>query len=213
MPTLDPHVSLGLVDVTLLPVSNLSSHLRPTCCAVLYVTTAGGGIKRRWSTCSLDMGSSFNLGARQLGVGRWRLERRRKRGDLVVANEIAGQYEDNFNDIEAQMLNYFTQKAVRTVLHQLYEMNPPSYKWFYNYIAENELKDSQRFLRKLVKDNQGLGERVMITRLHLYGKWIKRCDHAKMYQFISDQNTDLMRERLMETVIWPSSTDDTNTVS
>lgn len=47
------------------------------------------------------MGSSFNLGARQLGVGRWRLERRRKRGDLVVANEIAGQYEDNFNDIEA----------------------------------------------------------------------------------------------------------------
>lgn len=47
------------------------------------------------------MGSSFSLGERQLAIGRWRLERRRKRGDLVVANEIAGQYEDNFNDIEA----------------------------------------------------------------------------------------------------------------
>lgn len=30
-----------------------------------------------------------------------------------------------------QMLNYFTYKAVRTVLHQLYEMNPPKYTWFY----------------------------------------------------------------------------------
>uniref|UniRef100_A0A0A9C5N7 Uncharacterized protein n=1 Tax=Arundo donax TaxID=35708 RepID=A0A0A9C5N7_ARUDO len=49
----------------------------------------------------------------------------------------------------------------------------------------------------------------MITRLHLYGKWIKKCDHAKMYEKISDENLALMRERLMETVIWP--TDDTNT--
>lgn len=38
---------------------------------------------------------------------------------------------------------------------------------------------------------------------------IQKCDHAKIYQYISDQNLELMRERLMDTVIWPS--DDTNT--
>lgn len=38
---------------------------------------------------------------------------------------------------------------------------------------------------------------------------LQKCDHAAMYKEISDQNLELMRERLMETVIWPS--DDTNT--
>lgn len=38
---------------------------------------------------------------------------------------------------------------------------------------------------------------------------IQKCDHAKIYQHISDQNLELLRERLMDTVIWPS--DDTNT--
>ncbi|KAH9741321.1 Chaperonin-like RbcX protein 2 [Citrus sinensis] len=59
------------------------------------------------------------------------------------------------------------------------------------------------------KEKQDLAERVMITRLHLYGKWVKKCDHAQMYKAISDENLELMRERLIETVIWPS--DDSNT--
>jgi hypothetical protein len=29
------------------------------------------------------------------------------------------------------IINYFTYKATHTVLHQLYEMNPPSYTWLY----------------------------------------------------------------------------------
>lgn len=80
----------------------------------------------------------------------------------------------------------------------------------------------------------------MLTRLHLYGKWVKviedkilvlefierlvksfvkkalmfihsmqKCNHAEIYKQISDENLELMRERLMETVIWPS--DDSNT--
>lgn len=36
----------------------------------------------------------------------------------------------------------------------------------------------------------------------------QKCDHAKMYQKISDENLQLMRERLMETVVWPK--DDPN---
>lgn len=36
----------------------------------------------------------------------------------------------------------------------------------------------------------------------------QKCDHTKMYERISNENLALMRERLMETVVWP--TDDTN---
>ena len=81
----------------------------------------------------------------------------------------------------------------------------------------------------------------MITRLHLYGKWIKvrsssetssaesernkfdrtnltpcvkpaseqKCDHTMMYERISKENLDIMRQRLLETVVWPK--DDTGT--
>ncbi|PWZ57593.1 Chaperonin-like RbcX protein 2, chloroplastic [Zea mays] len=136
-------------------------------------------------------------------------------------------------------MNYFTYKAVRTVLTQLYELNPPSYRWSYNFVAVNKPTDGKHFLRALGKvyaqshthtarinpqksvlgksashsstlqERQELAERVMVTRLHLYGKWMKKCDHAKTYEKISDENLALMQERLMETVIWP--TDDSST--
>ncbi|XP_009120854.1 chaperonin-like RbcX protein 2, chloroplastic [Brassica rapa] len=134
--------------------------------------------------------------------------RRSKRRLLIVNEDVAGNYDDTFGDVKTQLINYFTYKAVRTVLHQLYEMNPPQYTWFYNYVVSNRPTDGKRFLRTLGKESQELAERVMITRLHLYGKWIKKCDHGKIYQDITDENLALMRERLMETVIWPS--DDSN---
>ncbi|KAF0910929.1 hypothetical protein E2562_005326 [Oryza meyeriana var. granulata] len=133
---------------------------------------------------------------------------RRQQGLAVVCN-LAGNYEEGFEDVHVQLMNFFTYKAVKTVLTQLYEMNPPSYRWFYNFVAVNKPTDGKLFLRALGKERQELAERVMITRLHLYSKWIKKCDHAMMYERISDENLALMRERLMETVIWP--TDDTNT--
>ncbi|WVZ60963.1 hypothetical protein U9M48_010909 [Paspalum notatum var. saurae] len=138
-----------------------------------------------------------------------RQQGRSRGGGLGVVCNLAGQYEESFEDVQLQLMNYFTYKAVRTVLTQLYEMNPPSYRWFYNFVAVNKPTDGKLFLRALTKERQELAERVMITRLHLYGKWIKKCDHGMMYEKISDENLALMRERLMETVIWP--TDDTNT--
>ncbi|XAR60372.1 hypothetical protein NMG60_11033717 [Bertholletia excelsa] len=136
-------------------------------------------------------------------------KKQRKASSLTVVSNLGGQYEDGFEDVKTQMLNYFTYKAVRTVLTQLYEMNPTQYRWFYDFVTTNQPTDGKRFIRNLVKEKQDLAERVMVTRLHLYGKWVKKCDHAAIYKEISDQNLELMRERLMETVIWPS--DDTNT--
>ncbi|KAH6837046.1 Chaperonin-like RbcX protein [Perilla frutescens var. hirtella] len=131
----------------------------------------------------------------------------RKRQGLIVVDELGGQYEDTFNDIKMELVNYFTFKAVRTVLEQLYEMNPPQYIWFNNFVAENVPNKGKRFLQTLVKERRELAERVMITRLTLYGRWIKKCDLGEIYNEISDENLKLMRERLLETIQWPS--DDT----
>ncbi|XP_076894132.1 chaperonin-like RbcX protein 2, chloroplastic [Bidens hawaiensis] len=134
--------------------------------------------------------------------------KQRKSKGLVVVNELGGQYDDTFRDVQAQLFNLFTYKAVRTVMNQLYEMNPTEYRWFYDFVVTNKPNDGKRFLRVLQKEKHELAERVMVTRLHLYGKWIKKVDHSAMYKDLSDQNLALMRERLMETVIWPS--DDAN---
>ncbi|KAK8641226.1 hypothetical protein V6N13_010645 [Hibiscus sabdariffa] len=166
---------------------------------------------------SLELGSSFvnswhdsRLSYKMIpGVVNQSSRKQRKDRKLVVVDNLGGQYEDTFGDVKTQLLNYFTYKAVRTVLNQLYEMNPPQYTWFYQFAAANNPTDGKRFLRILSKERQELAERVMITRLHLYAKWIKKCDHAEIYREISDENLELMRERLMETVIWPS--DDSNT--
>jgi hypothetical protein len=43
----------------------------------------------------------------------------------------------------------------------------------------------------------------------IYKSICQKCDHANTYEKISEENLTLMRERLVETVIWP--TNDTNT--
>ncbi|CAL4919647.1 unnamed protein product [Urochloa decumbens] len=168
-----------------------------------------GGSGPGVSTTSLFAGDWRRKRARRTSCSVRALRQARSRGGLGIVCNLGGQYEDTFDDVQLQLMNYFTYKAVRTVLTQLYEMNPPSYRWFYNFVAVNKPTDGKLFLRALSKERQELAERVMITRLHLYGKWIKKCDHGRMYDKISDENLMLMRERLMETVIWP--TDDTNT--
>ncbi|GJN22934.1 hypothetical protein PR202_gb10543 [Eleusine coracana subsp. coracana] len=157
----------------------------------------------------------------------------RSRGGLRIVCNLGGQYEDSFEDVQLVSrsllvpMSHFLMLLVplhaaidellhlqscETVLNQLYELNPPSYRWFYNFVAVNKPTDGKLFLRALGKERQELAERVMVTRLHLYGKWIKKCDHAKMYEKISDENLTLMRERLMETVVWPTDDADTEKI-
>ncbi|KAL0460969.1 UNVERIFIED_CONTAM: Chaperonin-like RbcX protein 2, chloroplastic [Sesamum latifolium] len=147
---------------------------------------------------SLELRSSFlDYSSVRALSGAKNSRKQRKTRSLVVVGELLGQYEDSFEDVKEQILYYFTYKAVRTVLNQLYEMNPTQYRWLYNFVASNELGYGKHFIRNLGKEQHELAERVM------------KCDHTEMYERISDQNLELMRERLMETVIWPS--DDSNT--
>ncbi|KAM3303518.1 chaperonin-like RbcX protein 2, chloroplastic [Capsicum chacoense] len=178
-------------------------------------------------TCNLGIGDSFGrkqlprLGTMELSTSFVDLRfsakcskgnnyKKQTKGwkNLRIVSDLGGQYEETFSDIKTQILNYFTYKAVRTILNQLNEMNPPQYQWFNDFVTENKPNDGKRFIRDLAKEKQELAEKVMTTRLSLYAKWIKKCDHEEIYNRISDQNVEVMRERLMETVIWPS--DDTN---
>lgn len=156
----------------------------------------------------LDSWSTKRLACGAYGCSR----QNNKVKQLSIVDELGGQYEEGFDDVKNEIINYLTYKAVRTVLNQLYEMNPPQYMWFYNFVADNVPNTGKRFLQKLAKEKQDLAERVMITRLHLYGKWIKACDHAAMYKEISDENLELMRERLIETIKWPADDADPDRV-
>jgi hypothetical protein len=77
-----------------------------------------------------------------------------------------------------------------------------------SFVVNNKPQDSKLFLRVLVKEKQELGERVMVTRLHLFNKWVKKYNHAQMHEAISDQNLELLRERLIQTVKLTSDVDD-----
>ncbi|XP_031114181.1 chaperonin-like RbcX protein 2, chloroplastic [Ipomoea triloba] len=155
---------------------------------------------------SLQGRRQLKLGSRAANGGVSR--RRQKLRKFVVFGELKGQTDDSFNDVKDEILNMMTYKAVRTVLHQLYEMNPPQYTWFYNFVATQGPNTGKGFLMELFKERRELAERVMITRLHLYTIWMKRCDHAEMYKRISKENVEMMRERLYQTVIWPSEDDE-----
>ncbi|XP_054797372.1 chaperonin-like RbcX protein 2, chloroplastic [Prosopis cineraria] len=199
--------------------SALDSHASPCLCVDALPTTSmnlkSGGDSILWKKHSVRRGAML-LSSSFIDAGReWRLcvnrnpRKQRSNRRPKIVNELGGQYEDTFGDVKMQLLNYFTYKAARTVLQQLYEMNPTQYRWFYEFVATNKPGDGKRFIRSLGKEKQDLAERVMVTRLDLYGKWVKKCNHAEIYQEISDENLELMRERLMETIKWPS--DDTNT--
>ncbi|CAN6560449.1 unnamed protein product [Malus baccata var. baccata] len=211
--------------LSLVGSSVVDSHTSPCLCLDALPTTAmnlksGGEMvlqrnsmakKHVVKSGSLELGSSFidfghdrRFSMKALPVTGNRSTRKRKNRGFVIVNELAGQYEDSFEDVKTQLLNYFTYKAVRTVMNQLYEMNPTQYRWLYDFVVTHKPGDGKRFLRTLGKERHELAERVMVTRLHLYGKWVKKCDHAEIYQGISDENLELMRERLFETVIWPS---------
>ncbi|XP_068642792.1 chaperonin-like RbcX protein 2, chloroplastic isoform X2 [Aristolochia californica] len=172
--------------------SSVESHICPCLCvdslslsnanfkSTVDLGVYGNSVSKKHSRklASLELSSSFvdspGQNWRLLGA-RGHSRKQRKNVSLVIVNELGGQYDDSFEDVKMQIQNYFTYKAVRTVLNQLYEMNPPQYRWLYNFVAANKPGDGKRFIRTLGKEKQDLAERVMVTRLHLYGKWIKVC--------------------------------------
>jgi len=65
------------------------------------------------------------------------------------------------------LASYLTYQAVRTILFQLQESDPPAAFWFNNFSALGKLQDGEAYLGELLQARPDLAFRVMTVRAHL----------------------------------------------
>lgn len=65
------------------------------------------------------------------------------------------------------LVSYLTYEAVRVVISQLRETNPPLCTWLYRFSSRERIQDGEAYLQELQKVNQDLAFRIMTVRAHL----------------------------------------------
>jgi RbcX protein len=70
-------------------------------------------------------------------------------------------------DTAKVLTSYLTYQAMRTVLAQLSETNPPLAFWLSNFSATSNIQDGEAYLQDLMRENQELAFRLMTVREHL----------------------------------------------
>jgi len=70
-------------------------------------------------------------------------------------------------DTAKVLTSYLTYQAVRIILTQLTETNPPLAYWLSNFSGKDKIQDGEAFLKELLSEKQDLAFRVMTVRQHL----------------------------------------------
>jgi hypothetical protein len=70
-------------------------------------------------------------------------------------------------DTARVMASYLTYQAVRTIINQLSETNPPLAIWLSNFSSTGKIQDGEVYLKELLGVNQDIAFRVMTVRDHL----------------------------------------------
>jgi hypothetical protein len=70
-------------------------------------------------------------------------------------------------DTAKVLTSYFTYQALKTVLAQLGETDPPQALWLHAFSSRNSIQDGEAFLRVLLREKQDLALRIMTVRQHL----------------------------------------------
>jgi RbcX protein len=70
-------------------------------------------------------------------------------------------------DTTKVLSSYLTYQAVRIVIEQLSETNPPLAIWLSNFSSTNKIQDGEAYIRGLIEADQPLAFRVMTVREHL----------------------------------------------
>ncbi|MEO1294373.1 MAG: chaperonin family protein RbcX [Cyanobacteria bacterium J06636_16] len=70
-------------------------------------------------------------------------------------------------DTAKVLTSYLTYQAVRTVMLQLRELDPPRGYWFNAFANNHDLQDGEAFIAALLEENADLGIRVMTVRQHI----------------------------------------------
>lgn len=70
-------------------------------------------------------------------------------------------------DTAKTLISYLTYQAVRTILDQLGETDPPQALWLYAFSSRNSIQDTEAYLQALLQEKQELAFRIMTVRAHL----------------------------------------------
>lgn len=70
-------------------------------------------------------------------------------------------------DTAKVLSSYLTYQAVRIILTQLTETNPPLAYWFSNFSGKEKIQDGEAYLKALLSEKQDLAFRVMTVRQNL----------------------------------------------
>ena len=65
------------------------------------------------------------------------------------------------------VISYLTYQAVRTVLAQLRETNPPLSIWLSEFSSTGKIQDGEAYIRELFQEQPQLGFRILTVREHL----------------------------------------------
>ncbi|NES24951.1 MAG: RbcX chaperonin protein [Symploca sp. SIO3E6] len=70
-------------------------------------------------------------------------------------------------DTAKTLISYFTYQALRVVLDQLRETDPPRAFWLNSFSSEHSIQDGDAYLEELLRVKQDLAFRIMTVRQHL----------------------------------------------
>lgn len=70
-------------------------------------------------------------------------------------------------DTARVLTSYFTYQALRTIMAQLSETDPPQALWLHSFSSRNSIQDGETYLLELLQEKQELAFRLMTVRQHL----------------------------------------------
>jgi len=70
-------------------------------------------------------------------------------------------------DTAKVLTSYMTYQALRIVLDQLGENDPPQALWLHSFCSKHGIQDGEAFLEELLRAKQDLAFRIMTVRQHL----------------------------------------------
>jgi hypothetical protein len=70
-------------------------------------------------------------------------------------------------DTARTLISYVTYQAVRTVIAQLSETDPPQAFWLQQFSSRERIQDSDVYLQALFQERQALAFRILTVREHL----------------------------------------------
>ncbi len=70
-------------------------------------------------------------------------------------------------DTAKTLQSYLTYQALRTVLAQIGETNPPLALWLHRFSSKDKIQDGEAYLESLFREKPDLALRIMTVREHL----------------------------------------------